>query len=220
MTGTAPCPAPSSARRMVTTCPSIIADGATTSAPASAATTACWARLLTVKSFATSPSCMTPQWPWSVYSQKQLSVITTRSGAASLAMRVIRAMRPPAAKLSLPVLSLLWLMPNSMTARTPSCARASICRARPRSGIRDTPGISGIGTSSSTPSSTNNGRIRSAAVTWVSRTRARNASVRRRRRRRVVGNIGELCPTRAAVARLGERRWTRPHLPWCPVPPC
>ena len=31
-----------------------------------------------------SPSCSTPQWPWSVYSHRQTSVMTTSSGAASL----------------------------------------------------------------------------------------------------------------------------------------
>ena len=194
ITGTPSCPAPSSARRIAPICPSIIPEGAITSAPASAATTTWRARFSSVASFSTcaSPAAwpITPQWPWSVYSQKQLSVITTRSGAASLAARVMRASRPLGSSVSRPAASLLWLMPNSITARTPSRATASISRASLVSGMRDTPGISAIGTGASIPSSMNSGRIRSLAVTAVSRTKERSASVRRRRRRRVVGNIG------------------------------
>src|SRR5882724_7492147 len=52
---------------------------------AGACESACWARIATVESFATSPFSTTPQWPWSVYSQRQTSV-TTRS--FNLALRI------------------------------------------------------------------------------------------------------------------------------------
>ena len=64
-----------------------MADGAIMSAPASVATTDWRARFSMVMSFATWSCSITPQWPWSVYSQKQMSGITTRSRR--------RALRPP-----------------------------------------------------------------------------------------------------------------------------
>jgi hypothetical protein len=63
--------------------------GATTSAPARACDTAARAISSTLGSLSTEPSLRSrPQWPWSVYSQRQTSVITTRSGWASLIARV------------------------------------------------------------------------------------------------------------------------------------
>ena len=47
-----------------------------------------------------------PQWPWSVYSQKQTSVITSSSGAACLASRTAWAMMPESLMASLPTASL------------------------------------------------------------------------------------------------------------------
>ncbi len=59
---------------------------------------------------------MRPQWPWSVYSQKHMSEMTTRSGAASLMVRIARGMMPLSLKFSLPCASLLSGMPNRITA--------------------------------------------------------------------------------------------------------
>ncbi len=57
--------------------PSIMSLGATMSAPASAWVTAVRASSSRVASFSTSPDGVTmPQWPWSVYSQRQTSQIT------------------------------------------------------------------------------------------------------------------------------------------------
>ncbi len=83
-------PASSRPRRIAWTMPSIIPDGAIISAPARAWLTACCDRSGSVASLSTSirppDSASGPQWPWSVYSQKHRSVITSRSGAAFLAM--------------------------------------------------------------------------------------------------------------------------------------
>ena len=73
---------------MAATRPSIMSDGATMSAPASAWLTAILASSSSVRSFTISPSCTTPQWPWSMYAHRQTSVTTTRSGASSLMARI------------------------------------------------------------------------------------------------------------------------------------
>ena len=176
------------------------------SAPASTATTAWRARFSMVMSFATWPCSITPQWPWSVYSQKQVSGITTSSGAARFALRTMRATRPSRFQASLPEASLWCEMPNSISAFTPSRASPSTACSSLRSGMRETPGISAIGRGSSMPSSMKIGWIRSLAVTAVSRTRARRVSDCRSRRRRVVGNGGDMVPRSDQT-----RAWFRPQ---------
>ena len=85
-------PAASSPWRMAWTMPSIMPEGAIMSAPARAWLTACWASSGRVASLSTSSrppeSVSGPQWPWSVYSQKQRSVITSRSAACRLVIRI------------------------------------------------------------------------------------------------------------------------------------
>ncbi len=63
--------------------------GATASAPAPAWEIAVFASSSTERSLSTSgaPSRITPQWPCEVYSQRQTSVITIRSGWASFSAR-------------------------------------------------------------------------------------------------------------------------------------
>ena len=80
-------PSSSSALRMAATRPSIMSLGATMSAPLSACVTAILASSSRVTSLRISPSCITPQWPWSMYSQRHTSVMTTRSGNSSLMAR-------------------------------------------------------------------------------------------------------------------------------------
>ena len=73
--GTSLRPAPSSARRMAPTRPSIMSEGATMSAPASTWERAVLESTSRVLSLSTvSPSRM-PQCPWEVYSQRQTSVM-------------------------------------------------------------------------------------------------------------------------------------------------
>ncbi|MNV52247.1 hypothetical protein D3C71_1443290 [compost metagenome] len=98
------------------------AEGAITSAPARAAATACLPRLIRVWSLSTSWLCSTPQWPWSVYSQKQVSDITIISGTASLAMRDMRETRPSSRQVSLPLLSRWWETPKVITDLIPARA--------------------------------------------------------------------------------------------------
>ena len=61
-----------------------------------------------------------PQWPWSVYSQRHTSVITTISGTSSLMAAIASWTSPPGSQLALPDSSLLSVTPNSRTAGTPA----------------------------------------------------------------------------------------------------
>ena len=67
---------------------------ATMSAPASAATTDVRAKSGSVSSLWTEAPSKTPQWPWSVYSQRHTSAITSRSGVAFFMARIARGMIP------------------------------------------------------------------------------------------------------------------------------
>ena len=67
--------------------PSIMSDGATMSAPASACESAVRTSSPTLSSFLISPSTTTPQWPCEVYSHRQTSVITRMFGSAFLIAR-------------------------------------------------------------------------------------------------------------------------------------
>ncbi len=87
-------PAASSAARIAATRPSIMSDGATMSAPASAWLTAVRASSPSVRSLSTSQPSRMPQCPWSVYSQPQTSVIVTMSGASALIVRTARCTGP------------------------------------------------------------------------------------------------------------------------------
>ena len=97
-----------------------MSDGATTSAPARACESAALARSGRVASLSTSPSRMTPQCPWEVNSSRQTSVITRRSGRASLSRRIVSCTAAASSQASLPVSSLCWGSPKRMTAGTPS----------------------------------------------------------------------------------------------------
>ena len=94
-------PVASRASRIAFTIPSSIHDGATISAPLSAWETAILAISSSDGSFwrsgpsAVSP--MMPQWPWSVYSQAQTSVMTTICSSRSLMLRTARWTTPSAA---------------------------------------------------------------------------------------------------------------------------
>ena len=92
MTGTCVKPAASSAVRMAPIWPSIMALGATISAPARAWDTAVRASSSSAASLSTvtSPpiSHSGPQWPWSVYSHRQVSAMTLTPGCAALMARI------------------------------------------------------------------------------------------------------------------------------------
>ena len=70
----------------------------------------------------TSPSRITPQWPWSVYSHRQTSVMTTRLGSSAFSARTACCTGASSFHASEPVASLRSGMPNSNTPPTPSSA--------------------------------------------------------------------------------------------------
>src|SRR5437879_5234524 len=82
MIGTRASPAASSALRIPATRPSIMSLGATRSTPARACDTATLPSRYTEASLSMSPSCTTPQCPWSVYSHRHTSPITSSWGTA------------------------------------------------------------------------------------------------------------------------------------------
>ena len=120
--------AASSAARIAPTRPSIMSEGATTSAPASACETATRASRPTVASLTmTSPSTI-PQWPCDVYSHRQTSVTTSTSGISRLIARTAACTGAAASSAALPASSLSSLRgrPNSRTDRTPSRAAPAV----------------------------------------------------------------------------------------------
>ncbi len=80
-------PSLSSDERIAATRPSIMSDGATMSAPAAAWERAVSARSSRVRSFSTTPSRRTPQWPWEVYWHRHTSVMTVSEGTSALIAR-------------------------------------------------------------------------------------------------------------------------------------
>ena len=159
------------------------------SAPAPACATAIRTRASTLSSLTISPSRTMPSWPWALYGSSATSVMTAISGTASLTARVARFDR-----LSGFHASSHWTvfrevstygnrhiagMPTSAALRADSTNLSTVSRA--------TPGIAGIGVSSSSPSRTNTGQIRSSTERALSRTSRLSASVRRVRRKRPAG---------------------------------
>ncbi len=83
-----------------------MSDGATTSAPAFACASASSARIASVGSLSTVSPFRTPQCPWSVYSQRQTSVITTVPGLSDLIARTARQTGPSGSAEEVPLASL------------------------------------------------------------------------------------------------------------------
>jgi len=80
--------------RISATRPSIMSDGATMSAPALAWDRAVRAIRSREASLSMHSPSTQPQCPWSVYWQRQTSVMTASSGTASLTARVARCTIP------------------------------------------------------------------------------------------------------------------------------
>ena len=156
--------------------------GATTSAPARAWASASAARIGSVASLSTAWSTMTPQCPWSVYSQRQTSVMTTVAGLAVLIVSTARQTGPRRSAEEVPTASLWSGMPNRMTERTPRAASSAASFAARSGETRSIPGIDGIGWRIPSPGTTNIGAMKSAGSSVVSRTIVRSDSERRRRR--------------------------------------
>ncbi len=178
-------PSASRAVRIAATWPSIIALGATMSAPARAWLTAISASRLSAASLSTLPSGASgPQWPWSVYSHMQVSAIAT-SGKSSARMRRNASWTiPSSADAPVPNASLVSGSPKSMIPPTPRSARRAASSAARSGDRRACPGIDPMGSRIPEPARTNSGATSIAGWRRVSRTRARRAGVLRRRRGR------------------------------------
>ena len=192
MIGVAPKPASSSPARIAATRPSIMSDGATMSAPASACETASRTSSASVASLSTSPVAVTtPQCPCDVYSHRHTSVITTRSGDASFSTRTARCTMPSGSYPSEPTSSFTAGSPNSSTAGIPSDRSSAASPASWSSDRWNCPGIDEISSRTPSPCFTKSGYTKSRGSSRVSRTSERRASVRRRRRKRAnsAGNV-------------------------------
>jgi hypothetical protein len=136
--------------------------GATTSAPARACTTAILASTSMVASLSTSnsPSFLflkIPQWPWSVYSSTQTSVITTSSGAALFISATARGTGPSASRPLAPRGSFVLGRPKRIAPPMP-CFTSSLAQAPAAfTGSCETPGIVPMGRGSSMPAWKKNG---------------------------------------------------------------
>src|SRR5918999_3970574 len=161
--------------------------GATASAPERACEMAVFASSSRVRSLSTLPSSSTiPQWPCEVYPHRHTSVITSRSGCASLIARTASCTTPSSSYAPEPCSSLSAGTPNSRTPGMPSACASPASATAFEIDSRSIPGMASTGVRPS-PSWTNIGRTRSAGVSVVSRTSSRSTPVLRRRRSRVAG---------------------------------
>ena len=200
-------PFSSSARRIAPTRPSIMSDGATMSAPARACESASRASSSSVASLSTSLPATTPQWPWSVYSHMQTSVITARPGHVLLDF-ANRALHLALVVPRLAAVRVLALRDAEQDDRRDAgrvrLARGAHAPGRPTSARRPASNRSDVLTSR--PGQTKNGWIRSSGARRVSRIIRRSVSVRRSRRGRLIGNaIGILTPSKAELDSSGTR---------------
>ena len=123
----------------------------------------------------------TPQWPWLVYSHRHRSVITSRSGWASLIARVASWTMPSSSQAPEPSSSLAAGRPNSSTAGNPELAtprRPRRPRGRSTAGRRRASRRSARGGRSRARRTS--GRRSQPARGCVSRTRPRSARVARK----------------------------------------
>ena len=128
-----------------------------------------------VASLSTAPSSRsTPQWPWSVYSHRHTSVITSRSGCASLIARVASCTTPSSSQAPEPSASLSVGDAEQQHGRDAE-------RAQPRRPPRPRPRSTGArrrasrrsARGPSRPASTNSGGTKSPAIAAASRARGR-----------------------------------------------
>src|SRR5580692_3776294 len=164
--------------------------GAMTWAPALACATAVDAYLSSVESLSTAPAGVTmPQCPWSVYSHRHRSAVTTRSSPTSALMSESASCEMPSgSSAALPRLSLSAGTPNTMMPPTPASAASAAALRRLSLVCCTTPGIDPIGCGSMMPSLMNTGSTSSAGRSAVSATIDRSALVPRSRRALTSGN--------------------------------
>ena len=132
-----------------------------------------------------------PQWPWSVYSSRQRSAMSTTSIAVVVAQVAQGHLHDAVGVGRAGAAGVLVLghaeedhagdaqvdqLGHLLDAASPACAARR-------------PAATGWAAASSMPSRTNSGATRSSTPSRVSATRRRSAGVRRRRRSRVWGNV-------------------------------
>jgi len=132
-------------------------DGATMSTPARAYETTVRARFSSDASLSSSRSWITPQWPWSVYSQKQASAITTSSGQRFLIALIARWTTPLADHASEPTASFFSGMPNRITDGMPASYAAAAASTALSTDHTCWPGIDEIGFCTPWPGAQNSG---------------------------------------------------------------
>jgi len=174
----------SRALRMAATWPSIMAEGATMSAPARA-----WLRAIrpssrTVGSLSTAPSSFRrPQWPWSVYSHMQTSVVRW----ISLPYFSFSSLRPcctgwSSAQADVPRGSFREGRPKSRKDRIPASRAASAASCRRSGEMWSTPCREGTGFRTPVPGTVKRGRIICLGSRETSRTISASTGCSRRRR--------------------------------------
>ncbi|MNE64378.1 hypothetical protein D3C80_1597880 [compost metagenome] len=117
-------------------------------------------------------------------------MITPNAGKRARSARVARWARPSGFQASAPSRDFfsLGVTGNSANAGIPNSTHSCAASSSKSIDRRSTPGMDGTCSRRLSPSSTNTGRIRSSTVRVCSRTRRREKSSRRLRRRRVAGN--------------------------------
>ena len=156
-----------------------------------------------VASLSTRPSARSgPQWPWSVYSHRQVSAIRTRSRSASRRRRSVSWTMPSSTQPPVPMASFSAGRPNRITPPTPSAASAAGVDERLVGGDALDAGHGADGLAAAAARAGTN----SGATSWrgwirVSRTKARRVSVRRVRRRRCAGSADQRPPASASTER-------------------
>ena len=211
-------PCASSDCRMAPTRPSIMSDGATKSVPATACDSATCTRCDTVTSLTISSPSRMPQWPCDVYSHRQTSVITTRSGTCRFISRTADCTGASGSAASEPTASLRSGRPNRSTPGTPSAFAAAASLTASSTDNWKTPGIDETSRRMPLPSQTKSGRTKQSGLRCVSRTRRRIASVRRRRRGRrasvrrdaVFTAIWLILNRGTKIAKVSNRKHTKP----------
>ncbi|TMC00384.1 MAG: uroporphyrinogen-III synthase [Chloroflexi bacterium] len=123
----------------------------------------------------------TPQWPWVVYSQRQTSAMSARSGTRARNTRSAAGTGPSGSAAFSPRSSFSCGRPKSSRAPTPARAARSPISATRETGQRAWPGSDVIGDGASIRASTNTGRTNAEGVRRVSATSRRSAGVRRSR---------------------------------------
>ena len=200
MIGTRDSPAASSALRIPATRPSIMSLGATISIPARACVTATLPSRYTDASLSTSPSWITPQCPWSVYSHRHTSPITSSSGTARFTARAACCTTPCSSYASEPVASFAAGKPKRMIPPRPSRCARSASLTTSSTDVWYTPGSRATSRRTALPWHTNSGHTSCEGTRCVSCTSRRSAAVRRSRRIRRIGNwlIARAISTRRA----------------------